>query len=85
MYIKLDDNVIILPPKVAKKLQLQLKDTLSEYEEKHGKIKKVSHKRRVKESVPRRVIRELYKSRKVSSKLVSINTKKRKHKSSKND
>ncbi|NQU06147.1 MAG: hypothetical protein HQ568_08655 [Calditrichaeota bacterium] len=78
-YIKLEDRVIILPPSAMKKLYLNLKDAVSEWEAEHGKIKAPKGKTRKGDLTPTKVLKALYKSRKIGSKLVSINTGKRKH------
>lgn len=77
-FIKLEDRVIILPPAAMKKLYLDLEDTVSEWEAEHGKIKEPKGKKK-KDLTPKKVLKALYKSRKVGSKLISINTGKKKH------
>jgi hypothetical protein len=78
-FIKLEDRVIILPPMAMKKLYLDLKDAVSEWEAEHGKIKEPKGKKKMKDLTPKKVLKALYKSRKVGSKLISINTGKKKH------
>lgn len=82
MYIRLGDVVIVLPPQAMKKLTQDLKQSIDKWEAEHGRIKGKKEKQ---QSVPRKVIKALYKSRKVSRNLVSINTKRRKHLPRKDD
>ncbi|NQT34012.1 hypothetical protein HQ587_02385 [bacterium] len=80
MYIKFGETIVILPPGPAKKLLEDLKQAMRKWESEHGKLPDVKdRKKKRRESVPKRVLKELYKSRKVGSKLISINTRKRKH------
>jgi len=65
-YLKLEDYVIILPPPAAKALAVELKKLLP------------PDPPRREESVPKKVIKALYKSRKVTKSLISINTGRRK-------
>ncbi len=81
VYIRLGDAVVILPPSAAKRLAGELRQALSDWEARHGAISteagvKGGSRR---ESAPKRVIKELYKSRKVSRRLISVNTRRRKH------
>jgi len=84
VYINFGQTVIIMPPATGKKLLKDLRRTLTEWEEQHGRLPEGKGKKR-RESVPKRVLKELYKSRKIGSKLISINTSKRKHLPMKDD
>ncbi len=77
VYLRFGDGVVVLTPSVAKRMAHDLAETVGQYEDEHGKVS-IKPKSRKKESMPRKVIKSLYKSRRVSPKLVSINTKKRK-------
>lgn len=86
IYIKLGEAVVTLPPSSAKKMVADLKRAVEAWEAEHGTIDSGLPKKRPKrESSAKRVIKALYKSRKVSSKLVSVNTSRRKHLPTKND
>jgi len=86
LYIRFDETTIILPPAVGKKLCDDLQQAVKEWEEQHGRIPVPKGKKKGKpESVPKRVLKELYRSRKVSSKLISIDTSKKKHLPMKDD
>ncbi len=76
MYIHLEQTVIMMVPSIAKRMTIELREELIKYEEEFGTIRPKQSPR--KESLPRKIIKEFYKSRQVSSKIVSINTKKRK-------
>ncbi|MBM3328276.1 MAG: hypothetical protein FJY67_02225 [Calditrichaeota bacterium] len=65
--------MIILTPQAAKSLQRQLKQSLP------GGSTVTMQSGRRKESIARQVIKALYKSRQVSSKMVSVNTSRRRH------
>src|SRR4030042_306014 len=78
-YIRLGDAVILLSPQVMKKLLYDLEIFISVWEKEHGKIKSVDDRDKKKaESVPKRVLKSLYKSHKVSQRLISINTARKK-------
>ncbi len=77
-FIRLENKVIIMPPAVMKRLYLDLKKNLAEWEAKHGVIRMVKGKKKRHESTAKKVLKALYKSRKVGSKMISINTSKRK-------
>jgi len=80
MFIRFGDATIILPPEAAEKFSNDLQTVISDWEEEYGKIPKLKDKKkRKRESVAKRVLKELYRSKKVGSKLISINTSKRKH------
>ncbi len=79
MYIRFDEEVVMMPPASIKKLTEELSRLVKDYEKQHGKIKPPRRKRGKQQSTAQKVVKALYKSRKVSSKLVSINTKRRKH------
>ena len=79
IFLRFEDKTVILPPVVGKKLFNDLDRVVKDWENEHGTIKIDSGKRKRKETVPKKVLKELYKSRKVGSKLISINTGKRKH------
>ena len=80
MYIRFGETIIILPPGPTKKLLEDLRQVMQKWESEHGKLPDAKdRKKKRRESVPKRVLKELYKSRKVGSKLISINTSKRKH------
>ncbi len=86
LYIRLDETTIILPPAVGKRLCDDLQQAVKEWEEQHGRIPVSKGKKKGKpESVPKRVLKELYKSRKIGSKLISVNTSKKKHLPMKDD
>jgi hypothetical protein len=78
-YLVLGDTIVILPPTaavlLAKELRLQLESYQSEA--KMGRMAPSSPGRE--ESVPKAVLRSLYKSHKVSKHLITINTKRRSH------
>lgn len=76
LYLRFGDGIIVLTPSVAKKMTLDLMEAISRYEDEHGDIRMKPKK--AKESLPRKIVKSLYKSRRVSSKLVSVNTRKRK-------
>ena len=75
-YLQLGEVTIVLPPQAAARLLADLRSALEDHERRHGVTvtgggESAGGRR---ESVPRRVIRELYHSRKVSKKLImSIN------------
>lgn len=77
MYIRFGENVVIMPPASIKKLTQDLEKLVEDFESQHGKIKAPPKKKQ--ESSAHKVVKALYKTRKISSKLVSINTKRRKH------
>ncbi|MDP8238290.1 MAG: hypothetical protein P9X24_04290 [Candidatus Hatepunaea meridiana] len=80
MFIRFGDATIILPPEAAKEFYNDLQTVILDWEEEYGKIPKLKEKKkRKRESVPKRVLKELYRSKKIGSKLISINTSKRKH------
>ena len=79
IFIRIADRTIILPPAAGKQLLLELGRKISTWENEHGKIKTAKDRTKKRESVPKKVLKELYKSRKIGSKLISINTGKRKH------
>lgn len=80
MYVRFGEIVIILPPGPAKKLLEDLQQAMQTWESEHGKLPDArDHKKKRRESGPKRVLKALYKSRKVGSKLITINTKRRKH------
>lgn len=72
VYIQLGEVVIIIPPQVAKKLLRDLKSLPLPVGD------DVRSQARPAESVPRRVIRTLYKSHKLTSTLLLVNTRRRK-------
>lgn len=74
-YLKMGDYVVILPPQSAKRMALELKNHIQHYEKEHGKIAEPVKKS---ESLPKKIIKALYKSHKVAPKLTSVNTQKRK-------
>ena len=79
IFLRFGDKTVILPPAAGKKLNIDLARAVSNWEKEHGTIRDDKSKRKKKETVPKKVLKELYKSRKVGSKLISINTGKRKH------
>ena len=78
MYLKFSEAVIFLTPAAAKRLRDDLENSVTNWETEHGRIKPKRGKKR-EDSVPKRVLKSLYKSKKVGSKMISINTGKRKH------
>jgi len=79
IFIRIADRTIILPPAAGKRLLLELGRKINEWENEHGKIKTAKDSSKKRETVPKKVLKELYKSRKIGSKLITINTGKRKH------
>lgn len=80
IYVKLDETVIIMPPEAALKFKTDLHNHLDAWEKDNGTIPDAHPTKASKEeSVSRKVIKQLYKSRKIGPKLLSINTKRRKH------
>ncbi len=80
LYIRFDETTLILPPAAGKKLYRELRRAVSDWESEHGTATPAGHgKKRRKESVPKRVLKELYRSRKVGSKLIRIDTGKKRH------
>ncbi len=78
MNIIAGDTVITLPPSAAKRLLRDLRAAVGEYDAEQGKIALPVTSSR-KEPAVNRVIKALYKTRKLGPKLMSINTRKRKH------
>lgn len=78
-FIRFEDRVIVMPPATMKKLYLDLKECLSQWESEHDEIRIDSGKKKRRESVPKKALKALYRSKKIGSKLISINTGKRKH------
>ena len=78
-FIRLKEKIIVMPPAAMKKLYLDLKKCITEWEDEFGEITTDSGKKKRSGSTPKKVLKALYKSRKVGSKLVSINTGKKKH------
>ncbi|MDP8227912.1 MAG: hypothetical protein P9M15_00505 [Candidatus Electryoneaceae bacterium] len=78
MYLRLGEAVIILPPAVAKRLADDLRQTIDHWEAQNGTIAE-PRRPHPKKSLARQVVKALYKTRKVSNKLISINTRRRKH------
>lgn len=85
IFIRMADKTIILPPAAGKQFLLDLGRKITAWENEHGKIREAKGERKKRETVPKRVLKELYKSRKIGSKLISINTGKRKHLPSKEE
>ena len=81
VYIRLGEAMVILPPPAAKHLTRELRRALTEWEGRYGAItgEPGAGGRNRRESVARKVIRKLYKSHKVSRRLISVNTRRRKH------
>lgn len=79
MYIRFDEAVVIMPPASIKKLAQDIGRAIADYEALHGKIKQPKQKKKKQESTAQKVVKALYKSRKISSNLISINTKRKKH------
>ena len=77
MYIRFGEKVVIMPPASIKKLTQDLERLVADFESQHVKIK--ANRKKKRESSAPKVVKALYKTRKISSKLVSINTKRRKH------
>lgn len=78
MYLRLGETVVILAPAVAKRLTEDLRQMIDQWEDQNGTISDPKQPQQ-KKSLARQVIKALYKSRKVSHNLVSINTRRRKH------
>lgn len=86
MYIHLGDRVILLSPSAAKKMVNDLKSAVSTWEETNGPIDQYPDgKTKRTESVAKKALKTLYKSRKISSKLISINTSRKKRFPPRND
>jgi hypothetical protein len=79
IFIRIADRTIILPPVAGKQLTLELGRKITAWEIEHGKIRETKGELKRRETVPKKVLKALYKSRKIGSKLISINTGKRKH------
>ncbi len=71
-----EEHLIIMPPSSAKQMTIDLTSAIEQFEKRNGIIKPLKSEKRI--GTAQKVIRALYKSRKVSSKLVSVNTKKKK-------
>ena len=79
MYINLGDSVVLLSPPAAKKMMSDLKDAVTAWEKANGPIAKDSDRKgKRSESIAKKALKTLYKSRKISSKLISINTSRKK-------
>ncbi len=76
-----DDMVfIILSLPAAKRLLEDLRLSFEKWKAENPKaVQLADNKSKSQETVPRRVLKALYKSRKLTKNLISINTKKRKH------
>ncbi len=79
MYISFGETSVILTPSTAKNLAENLHQQIEAFEAEHGKIKLPAKPTKRKESTATRVAKSLFKSKKLGPKLLSINTKKRKH------
>ncbi len=80
MYINLGEAVILLAPSAAKKMMTDLQEAVTAWEKVNGTIKPDSdRKRKGSESTAKKALKSLYKSRRVTSKLLSINTSRKKH------
>ena len=77
MLIHFECHTIIMTPASLKQFQRRLKESVSEFEKNHGKIK--ARQKVNKKGTVQKLVKALYKTKKLSPKLVSINTKKRKH------
>jgi len=86
MYIRLGETAVIMMPAVIKKMTADLRKAVVEYEEEFGVIK-LPKKPQIKKrgSTAQKVAKALFKSKKIGPKLISINTRKRKHLPFKND
>ncbi len=76
MYLRFEETTVLMPPSAVKILTEKLREEVDKYEKEHGKIK-LPKKEKDKFSA-QNVVKSLYKTKKLSPKLVSINTKKKK-------
>ena len=69
-----------MPPSAAKKLFVDLSNNIQNYEAENGKIKAFSSKhKKSKTGQPlTNMLKSLYKSRKVSKRMISVNTRRKK-------
>jgi hypothetical protein len=81
LFLKFDDNVVIMPPIAAKRLMLELEENVAEWEKLHGVIPNppTPPPKPRPESAAKRVLKQLYKSRRVAKSLISVNTSRRRH------
>ena len=78
VYIRLGEQTIILPPSAAKKLTSDLAENIKVFEADNGVVKMPkSKKSKSGHSLPK-LLKSLYKSRRVTKKLVSVNTSRKK-------
>jgi len=76
--MNLGEAVVILSPVAAKRMTRDLKAAISNYENREGEIKLPPGKDHPPESSVKKAIKSLYKTHKIGSKLLSINTSRRK-------
>jgi|GEM_PF-2347089 len=76
MYIRFGDEVFVLSPGAAKRLTLELGSAVEKYEHENGTIQPPTPPHNI--SLPKRILRALYRESHPTSKLTSINTSKRK-------
>ena len=81
LFLKFDDSVIIMPPIAAKRLLFELEKNVAEWEKVHGVIPnpRARPPKPKPESAVKRVLKQLYKSRRVTKRLISVNTTRRRH------
>jgi len=80
IFIRIDDRTIILPPSAAKKLTFDLEEHIQSFEVENGKIKvfnPINKKSKSGQSLSK-LLKSLYKSRKVTKRLVAVNTRRKK-------
>jgi len=79
VYLKFEDSSIVMTPSTSKKMVEDLNRVITDFEKKYGKIKLPKKQGKKRESTVSRVVRSLYKGKKVSSNLIAVNTKRKKN------
>jgi len=75
-YIKFGDEVIMMPAATMKELALQLRRAVEDWEAAYGEIKPLTSEPPL--SLPKKVLKALYREKKVTGHLTSINTRRKK-------
>ena len=78
MYLQLGEAVLMMTPTAFKKMMIDLEQVVHDYEQKHGTIEMPSGSSSAISPV-KSMLKNLYQSRKIAPRLMSVNTKRRKH------